>query len=106
TLISDVTAAPPSGTPVAVNLSRRGQNGRYTISGSAGQVVNVDVGQLATVPATQILYVSILKPDGTTLATGNSGSGDSVVLNATLPTAGTYAVFLDPNYGATATLTL
>ena len=36
----------------------------------------------------------------------NSGSSDGAVLSATLPTTGTYSVFLDPNFGATASLTL
>ena len=106
TLSRDVTGTLANNTPLAVSLARQGQNGRLTFSGTAGQLVGLEMSQLATVPARQIVYMTLLKPDGTQLATTNSGSGDGAVLSATLPSTGTYTVFVDPSYGATANFTL
>ena len=106
TLSSDVTGSLVNNTPLAVSIPRAGQNARLTFSGTAGQLVGLEMTQVATVPARQALYMILLKPDGTTLVSTNSGTGDGAVLSATLPTTGTYTVFLDASYGATSSSTL
>jgi len=106
TLSSDVTGTLANNTPLSVSIPRSGQNARLTFSGTAGQLVGLERTQLVTVPAKQALYMYIYKPDGTTLVSTNSGAGDGEVLSATLPTTGTYTVFLDANYAATSSFTL
>ena len=46
----------------------------------------------------------ILKPDGTTLASGNLCTG--VFSTQTLPVTGTYTVFIDPYVGNTSNITV
>ena len=106
TLSSDVTGTLVNNTPLAVSIPRAGQNARLTFSGTAGQPMGLEMTQVATVPARQAVYMYLLKPDGTTLVSTNSGTGDGAVLSATLPTTGTYTVFLDANFGATSSSTL
>ena len=103
TVSRDLTGTLANNTPQNVSIARQGQNARYTFSGTAGQLIGLEMTQLATVPARQVVYMTLLKPDGTTLVSTNSGSSDGAVLSATLPTTGTYTVF-DPNFGATASL--
>jgi subtilisin family serine protease len=84
------------GAPVSVTTTTPGQNARLTFTGSASQAVTLTVSS-NTVPN---LKVSILKPDGTTLKTllVFTASGTTT---ATLPVAGSYTLFIDPQ-GASA----
>ena len=90
----------PGGAAVPVSISRPGQRARLTFAGTAGQRVSVG---LTGVTITQTV-VSIIKPDGSTLASTFGPFLDS----QTLPTTGTYAVLVDPSaaYTGAATVTL
>ncbi|WP_447980243.1 hypothetical protein [Candidatus Nitrospira bockiana] len=91
TLSSELSGAVPvDGTSTAFSTTRPGQNGRFTFDGTAGQRVSIALTN-STIP---IAYLSIIKPDGTTLVGPATGTLDSPAL----PTTGTYGVFVDP-YG-------
>jgi hypothetical protein len=90
------------GSAVPVNITTPGQNGLLTFSGTAGQRVSLTMvaGALTSGTAT------IRKPDASTLASGSFGNGTSLVEPATLPTTGTYSIFVDPLAASTGTITL
>jgi hypothetical protein len=93
------------GSAVTVTTTTPGQNARLTFTGSANQRVSLQLTNVS-IPWHQ---VSITKPDTTTLVppTWVSSSG-KFVDTQTLPVAGTYAIFLNPEEANTgnATLTL
>jgi myo-inositol-hexaphosphate 3-phosphohydrolase len=103
TLSDDVVVSLPANTATTMSLSRNGQNGRYTFDATAGTTVGVQVGGITTTPVNQTAGLTVLKPDGTTLASGSASAGYTFNL-ANLPVTGTYTVFVDPVIGATATL--
>ena len=92
------------GASVPVSLTRVGQTGRYTFSGTAGQQVNLGVSSVTVTSVT----VSLLRPDNTTLASGSIGTTGGSVDPPVLPTTGTYTILVDPTgvYTGSATLTL
>jgi RHS repeat-associated protein len=79
-----------AGSTATVAASVPGQNGRFSFSGVAGQKVSV-VAAHNSYPSLPSL--SILKPDGTTLAWP---SATNFVDAQTLPTTGTYTLVVDP----------
>jgi hypothetical protein len=106
----DVTGSLTAGGPgVNVSLGTPGQNAVLTLSGAAGQRVTVRASSVTVGTSTCCSFVlSIKRPDGATVATillGTNGGAAS----ATLPVAGTYSVFFDPQSanigGATVTAT-
>jgi YD repeat-containing protein len=103
---ADVSATiSAGGSAVTVTPTTPGQNARLTFTGSANQRVSLRLTNVS-IPWSQ---VSITKPDTTTLVapTWVSSSG-KFVDTQTLPVAGTYAIFLNPDEADTgnATLTL
>jgi hypothetical protein len=50
-------------------------------------------------------FVSILKPDGTTLVSNTLVGTPGRTITTTLPVAGTYAIVIDPQGSATGTMT-
>lgn len=90
------------GPAVTVTITRPGQNARLTFSGTAGQQVSV---QMATGAVGS--DVSILKPDGTTLAGRTfAGASGGFLDQATLPVPGTYTILVDPRALNTGSMTL
>jgi hypothetical protein len=70
-----------------------GQRARYTFNGTAGQWVNLGLTSVTTASS----VVSMLNPDGTTLASTTVGpSGGSLDPAAILPASGTYTIVVDP----------
>jgi Bacterial Ig-like domain len=97
----------PGGAPVSVATTTPGQNAVATFSGSAGnriglKMTNVTIGTSATAST----KVSLLKPDGTTLVAPMNVGTRGAFLEALLPTAGTYKVFIDPLTSSTGGMTL
>jgi hypothetical protein len=86
---------------------RPGQDARLTFSGAAGQWANLGIVTGLSTDCWYNTVVSILKPDGTTLAAVEVGTchGDLDVL---LPVSGTYTALLDTTWprAGSATLTL
>jgi hypothetical protein len=106
TLSSDVTGTLSNNTPLAVSIPRNGQNARLTFTGTAGEVATLTLSSLTTVPANQTVAVTVYKPGGTLLASGTSSTTGLTLSLGTLATTGTYTVFIDPTYAATASMSV
>jgi len=92
---ADVT---PGGAPVTLTTTTPGQNAVATFAGTAGRRVSLN---LSSVTMSQV-RVSILSPDGSTLAPPQlAGTGGGFVDVRTLPATGTYRIVLDPQVTAT-----
>jgi YD repeat-containing protein len=103
---ADITGSiTPGGSAVAVATTTPGQNGRLTFSGTSGQRVSLKTTSTTFADVT----ISVLKPDGSTLASMTTWSGYTGFIDAqTLPTTGTYTVFVNPtnHYTGSTTVTL
>lgn len=92
------------GPAVPVSLGASGQNARFAFTGLAGQRLT-----LAVTGATVSVYISVLKPDGTTLLAPTFtwlSAGNALLDVPILPGAGTYTLFVDPPAVNTGSLTL
>ena len=89
------------GGPLTISMSRLGQNGRATFSGAANQQLRLQISNVSL--ALWLGYV--YKPDGSTLSSSCGGTG-STSCSFTLPTTGTYTIFLDPFAVDTGSVTL
>lgn len=90
---------------VTPTLTIPGQRARYTFNGTAGQWVNLGVTGVSIASST----VSMLKPDGSKLASTTIGpSGGSLDPTTALPATGTYTIMVEPvgNYTGSMTLAL
>ncbi|WP_431264073.1 beta strand repeat-containing protein [Roseateles chitinivorans] len=104
-LSRDKVTALSAATPATASL-RAGQNGRFTVQGTAGQPMNLWVGNAVSNPADVNVAVNLLRPDGvsinsTTLWTTGNGSAFTIL---SAPATGTYTMFVDPGFGAGATV--
>jgi hypothetical protein len=100
--VVDVTGTiSPNATNVNVTTSTPGQNGRLTFSGSTSDRISLKV---STGPSGT---VTILKPDGTALAsTPISVALATFIDTQTLPATGTYTVLVDYSAAQTGSVTL
>ena len=100
----DVTGAVTAdGSATGVSIGTPGQNARLTFSGAAGDRVSLNVGS----GTMSLAYVSIVNPDGTTLASPVIfGTGGTFVDARTLTQTGTYTVFINPNNAYTGSTTI
>jgi len=102
--LADVTGPiVPDGAAVPVTIASPGQNARLTFDGAAGQRMSVNATSVTIGGSTT---VAILKPDGTTLASRTVTTSGGLLEPATLPTAGSYTVLLDPAAANTGNATL
>jgi YD repeat-containing protein len=101
---NDVTATMTiGGAAVSVTTTVPGQNARVTFSGTATQRINLTVSNVTITES----YISILKPDGSTLVSPTYfGIGGGTIGPTTLPVTGTYTVFVDPYAAYTGSMTL
>lgn len=91
------------GASVPVSLTRIGQTARYTFTGTAGQWVSLGLTSVTVSSGN----VTLLKPDGTSLATTSVGTGGGgLEPPSTLPTTGTYTIVLDPTGINTGSITV
>jgi YD repeat-containing protein len=103
---TDVLGTITPGTPVTITTTISGQNARYTFSGTAGQQVSLNLSGSTYVGCNAVI-VSILKPDNTTLgSTGLCNTATGFLDSLTLPTTGTYTVFVDPQGTGTGSITV
>ena len=88
-----------SGTPVGINISVPGQSSVMTFGGTTGQLTSVQLTNMNFSSSCGNVAVSILNPDGTTLA---SASACNSVFNTpvTLPVTGTYTLVIGPQSGS------
>ena len=93
----------PGGPAVSVSTTAPGQNARLSFDGTAGQRVSARVANV-TMPNA---YVSLVKPDGTTLGTKTLfGSAGGFVDVRSLPSAGRYELLVDPLAAGTGSATV
>lgn len=92
-----------NGPAVPVSLPTPGQNARLTFDGTAGQRVSINS---ISATFTSCWNVALLKPDGSQLANVFSCGNSSFMEAQTLPTTGTYTVFVDPSGGGTGNVTV
>lgn len=91
------------GASVPISLTKAGQTARYTFSGTSGQWVSIGFTSVTIAFST----VTLLKPDGTTLASNTIGTaGGGLEPPSTLPTTGTYTLVVDPSGTNTGNITL
>jgi hypothetical protein len=88
------------GSAVGVSLGSPGQNGTLTFSGTNGQDVTVHL--TSNTMGTPV--IRLLKPDGSQLTWGFSGSSSFDLPTQTLPTTGTYTIVIDPDGAATGSI--
>jgi hypothetical protein len=98
---ADITGTLPNGTPVTVTTTVPGQNARLTFTSPAPAGIKLTVG-----PSCCGLVVSILYPDGRTLATKTTTGTAATTLQTTLPAAGTYSVLVDYRFELVGSVTL
>ena len=91
-----------NGGATTVTTSTPGQNGNYTFSGTASQQVTVSI----TSNTTSCVAVTLKKPDGSTLTSNSSCGGSFNLTQQTLPTTGTYTLFVNPSSSNTGSLNL
>ena len=104
-VIGSITA---DGSPAPVAITTPTQNAKLTFEGTAGQVVSATVSN-ATFPGTCFSYafvLTLLKPDGSMLASAPSCGGSVFMDQRTLPVSGTYTLLLDPGWTGTGTATV
>ena len=100
TLSSEVIGTLTRNVALSLSLPRRGQNGRLSFAGTAGETVALQVAGQGTVPAGRTAYYWVYRPDGTLLTSTSTASATTLNL-PNLPATGTYRVLVDPQYGET-----
>jgi YD repeat-containing protein len=90
------------GPAVPVSLTRPGQNARYPFTGTVGQQLGLDLTAVTIASSS----VSILKPDGTTLASKTVTTSGGSLNPPALLVSGTYTIVVDPASANTGSLTL
>jgi hypothetical protein len=91
----------PGGSPATVTTTVAGQNARVTFAGTAGRRVSL---ALSTVCCNT--RVTLLRPDGRTLASTSVGTFGGFLDAQTLPSTGTYTILVDPQGSDTGSVTL
>lgn len=87
--------------PLDFTLTRIGQDGRFTFAAAPGDSRAIDLAIVSPLPVAQPVAYRVLKPDGTTLASGSTSpplNGSQIQLPS-FPVAGNYVVEVDPAYG-------
>jgi IPT/TIG domain-containing protein/Big-like domain-containing protein len=105
---ADVTGTlTPGGSSVTATMSVPGQNGVLTFSGTAGQRISLlgTNGLTAQILGCDV-NVTLKKPDATILVPATCMEGSGYIDVQTLPSTGTYQVFIDPISLAVGSLTL
>lgn len=108
--VTDITGSVlTDGTSVAEPLTTPGQNARLTFSGTAGQRVSATATGSVTGGQPNdngCWWLSVVKPDGTTLGSTFSCNPSTYLAPLTLPVTGTYTLLSDPSTSNTGTLTV
>ena len=94
------------GPSVPVILTRPGQDARLTFEGTAGQRLGLGVGEVSFGTGAGVVEVSILRPNGITLASKLVFSKGRSIHTDPLPDTGTYTIVIDPKEAKTVSLTL
>ncbi|SFG43735.1 YD repeat-containing protein [Duganella sp. CF458] len=93
-----------NGAALPISLAVR-QRAMITFNGIAGQRLGLGYANVTTNPASQSMYYTVLKPDGSQLFWDNWGSSNSNNLPI-LPVSGTYTIVVQSGTFATSSLSL
>ncbi len=93
-----------NGSPVSVNITTPGQNGRFTFEGIAGRLVSATATATAALGCTWTF--AILKPDASTLGSTATCGNSAFFGPVTLPVSGTYTYLVDPAASLTGSVTV
>ncbi len=99
---ADLSGTITLGSPYAATIATPGQNGLLTFSGTAAQVISLQLTGVTLSSCT----VYIKKPDNSTLTQVGFGTAGAFVEPLSLPTTGTYSLFIEPSGDVTGNLTL
>lgn len=91
----------PGGSSVTATVNTRGQNARYTFSGTAGQRISLLMSGI-----TMSCNLNIYNPDGTILAGYYNPVGSVFIDTQTLVATGIYTILLDPFFDSTGSMML
>ena len=100
TLSHDIAGSLSADTPQSLSITRRGQNANLTFAGTAGMAAGLEIDGVSTTPSDKWVDIFVYKPDGSILSTNYLYTGTVINLTS-LPSTGTYSVFIDPDGGAT-----
>lgn len=107
TLSTPVYSALSPGAPVAMTISRAGQPGVFSFTGTAGQPATLRLAIPSTTPGNQNVTMELWGPTGLVGSATGSSSTDGATLNvASLPANGGYSAIVMTKHGATASMTL
>jgi len=95
-----------SGDVLSPGTSTPGQNARLTFVGATGQRVSLKISGVTLSSGGTFETVSIVKPDGSTLAGSGLVQSSGWIDTQILPSAGTYTVLVDPDTATTSTSTI
>jgi large repetitive protein len=95
-----------SGDALSPSTLTPGQNAQLAFAGAQGQRVSLKISGVALSGGGTFETISIRKPDGTTLASSGIVTSNGWIDTQTLPSTGTYTVFVDPDKGAISSSTL
>lgn len=94
-------------TTAQINIDTAGQTATIPFNGTAGQTVSVEIENSTFTGGLDQVSVSILNPDGSTLATGMASYDANYLLGpSTLSSTGTYTVVIAPTGSNTGSATL
>jgi hypothetical protein len=107
-IVDQTYAIVPGGSPVTIVTHSAGENAWLTFNGHANQRVALKMSGVTMGPSPCCsVYVSIFKPDGTMLGQQTlTGTNGGFIDTRTLPTDGTYKIFVDPQATSTGSMTL
>jgi hypothetical protein len=104
TFTDDNGVAELTGKPAYLNFNRPGQNARWTFSGTNGQKVSAYLTASKLTPCN--VSVSLVRPDGSTLAGVNACAATAFLEPQVLDQTGTWTAVVDPQGIGTGTATL
>ena len=94
--------------PYPLNIQYSGQQGLMSFTATANESVALTVSGITTNPANELVYMYVYAPGGwphgTAIASASSTTGHT--FNLTNLPAGTYTVYILPNFAATASMTV
>ena len=104
----DTTAAITlGGAPVTVGSTSPGQNATASFAGAVGDIVSLEISDVTV--GTSVCCstkVTLLRPDGRTLATTTVGTNGGFLDAVALPLTGAYTIMVDPQGALTGNATL
>ncbi|MGH8237786.1 MAG: hypothetical protein ACREXP_12290, partial [Steroidobacteraceae bacterium] len=103
TIASALTGALSTAVPFSANLTAAGQSAHLSFTATASQTFALALSSLSTTPANTRMYMNVYNAAGQQLY-NSSTTGASLTFNLPNLAAGTYYVWIVPQYPATSTM--